>query len=325
MKEESNIKCKICGNVKNNKIYKVNERILNRGEVFNYCLCSKCQTLQLIDNIENMETYYSNYRVFKKRHINKKVNLYQRIKEQIKIQLFLNLQFSEKHMRKYWEEYLFLWALRKTCVRKTDSILDVGCGSGRWLEQLAEVGYKNLYGIDKFADNMPINTYEYRKGDLSVAPKKKYDIITFHHSFEHMDNPMMILQNIKSLLKDTGICIIRIPIFGKEMWKLYGTNWYQIDAPRHLFIYSEKAIKYLCNKTGLKIVRIIYDSDWEQIWYSQGYKNIKKSLYELAEEGILLSRKNWMQNKALELNKLGEGDQAIIYIKKINTDRPALI
>ena len=34
MKEESNIKCKICGNVKNNKIYKVNERILNRGEVF---------------------------------------------------------------------------------------------------------------------------------------------------------------------------------------------------------------------------------------------------------------------------------------------------
>ena len=86
-----------------------------------------------------------------------------------------------------------------------------------------------------------------------------------------------------------------------------------------------KAIKYLCNKTGLKIVRIIYDSDWEQIWYSQGYKNTKKSLYELAEEGILLSRKNWMQNKALELNKLGEGDQAIIYIKKINTDRPALI
>lgn len=310
------MKCKICGNVANNKMYILSERILNKGDKFSYFLCNRCETLQLADKIKNVEKYYCNYRVFKSKY-NYRKNCAQKILEQLIAQLYLILPLKEEQMRKFGGgKFLYLWSLRNTHVKKRDYILDVGCGSGNWLGQLAHAGYKNLYGVDKYADEVIAQGWNFRKGDISSAEKIEYDFITFHHSFEHMDNPYSILQMVKSLLKSTGICIIRIPLFGKAAWRRYGIDWYQIDAPRHLFIYSEKAIKYMCKKVGLEVFKITYDSDYGQIYYSEGYKNTNLSLYELADKPISSSKLRRMQNKALELNKLKEGDQAIFYIKR---------
>ena len=232
------MKCKICGNESNNQIYVVKERFLNKGEKFRYLLCNRCQTLQLIDAIENIGEYYSNYRVFKNKYKNENSGkkFLDKVVWKIKMKLYLEFPLGEG-TREKWNEYLFLQALRGIRVRKHDRILDVGCGSGRWLDQLAEAGFRNLYGIDKYADNISSPVWEFIKGDLSVARKIKYDLITFHHSFEHMSEPYAVLRNVRALLKEKGICIIRIPVFGKRAWKLYGTDWYQIDAPRHYFIY----------------------------------------------------------------------------------------
>ena len=42
----------------------IKERILNKGDRFHYFLCSRCQTLQLADSVEDIGYFYSNYRVF---------------------------------------------------------------------------------------------------------------------------------------------------------------------------------------------------------------------------------------------------------------------
>lgn len=272
-----------------------------------------------MDDIKDMEKYYSRYRVFQSINNNTKRNVCQKALWTVKSHIFLNIPLSEEQMRTKWSEYLFLWALRNTHVKRTDYLLDVGCGSGRWLEQLAEAGFRNLYGVDKYADDISGNGWRFTKGDISAAKRMKYDFITFHHSFEHMNNPYEVLNNVHLLLKDAGICIIRIPVFGKEAWKRYGKDWYQIDAPRHYFIYSEKALRYMCKKAGLWVYRIVYDSDYGQFRYSEGYRDTDLSLYELADKKISPSKVKRMKTEALQLNELQQGDQAIFYIKKRST------
>lgn len=309
--------CKICGNEKHNRIHMINERILNRGDRFHYLECGRCGTLQSVDKIEDIGYFYSNYRVFT--DVYEKKKFYERIKWKIKTWKFLKT-FKEIPLNsEKWKQYMFLYPLRKTTVKWNSKILDVGCGSGRWLEQLAEAGFCNLYGIDKFAENVPKNQWHYMKGEIKDALQMKYDWITLHHSFEHMDNPLEVLQEVERLLDDKGTCIIRIPVMGKYAWREYGVNWYQIDAPRHYFLYTEKALRYLCKQAGLYVYKVKYDSDYCQFLYSEGYRDTADGLYQLCYKGNRLQDryKQKMFKKALELNEKKDGDQAIFYIKKL--------
>lgn len=310
------MKCKICGNESDNKIYVIKERMVNQGEEFQYFLCHKCQTLQLVNQLEDMSKYYSNYRVFKSKYQKQEKKIYDKIIFHIKAQLFLSLRLSEQEMKTNWSEYSFLKPLRGTHIRKKDTVLDVGCGSGRWLDQMAEAGFSNLYGIDKYSDIDSKHRWEYRRGELWEAKKLKYDFITFHHSFEHMDKPVEMLSYVKELLAEKGVCIIRIPVFGKRAWKEYGVNWYQIDAPRHYFLYSEKAIRYLCKKAGLKVCAVVFDSDYRQFAYSEKYRDTELSLYEIADKGFSSVKVKKWEKEAERLNKVKDGDQAIFYIRK---------
>lgn len=307
--------CTICGNRENNRIYRVKERMLNRGEQFNYLLCSRCGTLQLVDSIDNMGQYYrNNYYAYKRKADERDRGIF---RKRLKAWAYLNFVSPEKADNSFfWSDAQCLYPIKGMRLRKNSKILDVGCGSGAWLERLNELGYSRLYGMDKFAPDFTSKKFHFIQGDIYSAENVGgYDLITLHHSFEHMENPLEILGKIKNLLAVEGRAIIRIPVMGKAAWKQYGTDWYQIDAPRHLYIYSEKAIKYMCKKAGLEIYRVVYDSEGSQFYLSEGYMRTDKSCSEL-EDGYQLGRRRAYNEKAKALNKKRQGDQAIFYIRR---------
>lgn len=307
--------CTICGNKENNRIYQVKERMLNRGEQFNYLLCSRCGTLQLIDSVDNMEQYYkSNYYAYKRKSNESNIN---RFKKRFKAWAYLHFGSSEKADSSYWgSELQFLYPLIGLRFKKNSKILDVGCGSGAWLERLNELGYNSLYGIDKFAPDYASKKFHFIQGDIFCAENVGgYDLITLHHSFEHMEDPLDILREIRKLLAADGRAIIRIPVMGQAAWKQYGTDWYQIDAPRHLYLYSEKAIKHMCGKAGLEVFRVAYDSTGAQFYLSEGYMRTDKSFSEL-ENGYQMGKRKAYNEKAKLLNQKKQGDQAIFYVRR---------
>lgn len=66
------------------------------------------------------------------------------------------------------EEPEILRIMGKTDPSGYDSFLDLGCGTGRWLKRLYEIGYKDLAGIDISA-NM-IKEAKKKFGDLPYTP-----------------------------------------------------------------------------------------------------------------------------------------------------------
>lgn len=320
--------CRICGNSKKNKIYKVREMMYGTREVFDYAECAECKCLQLINIPVDMSKYYpSDYYSFKKNpeatspkvrnltsYLLRKRNLYHITKRSLVGWLVCTLSPSNNPYS----------LIAKTRIKKSASILDIGCGNGELLYDLRNIGCRHTLGADPYIKD----DITYRNG-LKIMKKSifeiegKYDLIMLHHSFEHMNEPLKVLHAVHRLLKPKGNCLIRIPTVSSYAWKHYRENWCQIDAPRHFFLHSIKSMEILSSKAGFCVENVIYDSMSFQFWSSEQYiRDIpflaEKSAYIDPEKSIFtMDELRAFTAKANELNKQNLGDMAAFFLKKV--------
>lgn len=215
-------------------------------------------------------------------------------------------------------KHLFSWMKELKGASRNSSILDVGSGNGQLLLELKKLGFTNLQGIDPFierdidhGDGLKIHKQEI----FSVT--NKFDIVMLHHSFEHMEEPHKILQKISEITKYGGYLIIRIPVVDSYAWRTYGVNWYQVDAPRHFFVYTKKTLIGLVQKYGLSPVASYCDSTALQFTISDAYAK-NQSFGESDSTNPSLLKK--FRRQAIELNNQYDGDQACFVFQKQRTD-----
>jgi SAM-dependent methyltransferase len=108
---------------------------------------------------------------------------------------------------------------RKYNIFKTDSILDVGCGDGKWWTYFLSHKIKNIHGIDisdkeiNLAKNyissqcLDITSSEF----LNKISIKKFDLIIGNCSIEHIYSLDKALKNIISVLENDGYFILMVP------------------------------------------------------------------------------------------------------------------
>jgi 2-polyprenyl-3-methyl-5-hydroxy-6-metoxy-1,4-benzoquinol methylase len=314
------MKCKICNNEKNNQTYEVREMMFGYKDTFIYFQCSQCKCLQIANFPENIKRYYPlNYYSYQS-------NAYQNKIKKIIIKIRNNYAlFNKGFLGKFLNDKypdIALSSLSYLKPRKDARILDVGCGAGRLLMSMRDMGYKNLLGIDPFnAQNIeyPEGLRIEKKDIYSV--KDEWDVIMFHHSFEHIEDPVNTLKNVSERLAPDGRCVIRVPICSSYAWEHYGVNWVQLDAPRHYFLHSVESMRILAAQSNLNLYNIVYDSTSFQFYGSEQYKkniplrdalsyseNPRNSIFTRAELSAFTKR-------ARELNDTGQGDQAVFYFK----------
>lgn len=64
-------------------------------------------------------------------------------------------------------------------------------------------------------------------------------------SFEHMTNPHEVMDSLGRLLAPKGVARIEIPVFPNIAFDMFGVNWFQLDAPRHIFLYGKKSMEIM--------------------------------------------------------------------------------
>ena len=145
---------------------------------------------------------------------------------------------------------------------KDSAVLDFGCGTGDFLFLSSDLAL-TCTGIELNEDNRTkinsrgIDCFE----NISDLPKeKKYDLITLHHVFEHLSNPIEILNELGSLLAPSGQIIIEVPHARDillETFKLEEfinfTFWSE-----HLILHTFNSIKKILSKAGFKYINIKY-------------------------------------------------------------------
>lgn len=316
------MKCKICHNEKDNKVFEVREMMFDLRETFRYFQCSSCQCLQIETIPQNISMHYpDNYYSFN--DLIKPQNRFRSLPGRLRDRYAVwNNGLVGRLIYARYPNYT-LRALNELSINKDTSILDIGCGTGRSVYSLRELGLKKLLGIDpyissdiKYNNGVVIQKKEIREVD------GKWDVVMLHHTFEHIANPLENLQLIANLMTSKGHCIIRIPVVPSYAWEHYGVNWVQLDAPRHFFLHSVKSMNILADQCGLEVRNVIYDSTAFQFWGSEQYvrdialKNERS--YSVNADGSIFTSKDISNftKRAKELNATNQGDQAIFYISK---------
>jgi len=315
--------CIICGNKTGNKLYTIKELQLGMGNEFEYQFCSACGSMQLQNPPADFTSYYPNdnyYSFNMEMKALKEPGLLRRLKASYI--LYGKNKFLGKLLSIGYKVPEFYGWMMGTKAQLNNAILDVGCGNGGLLTKLYKMGFINLTGIDPFInEGHDYGTIKIFKKDIFDL-QEKYDVIMMHHALEHMPEPLRALQKAHSLLNDNKYLLVRIPVMGNYGWNKYKTYWAGLDAPRHLFIPSEKGMRLLAEKAGFELVKLEYDTVDYLIWCSEQYqKGI--SLYA-ANSRMVNRKKNMFSDSQIkeyrkilaEANAKNYGDTAAFYLSK---------
>lgn len=205
---------------------------------------------------------------------------------------------------------------------KSMSILDVGCGSDAlMLQYLSQRGFSKLYGVDPFIkEDITIGHAKILKKRLQDI-QGTFDIITLNHSFEHMPDQYGVLAHCKKLLAGNGTIILRIPTVSSYAWQQYREYWANLDAPRHLFLHSDKSINLLIDACGLQVVKKIYDATSFEFWggelYKKGFALHQKTPFFKYIKLAYRIYYSIFKNAAVEkLNAANQGDTVALFLKR---------
>lgn len=167
-------------------------------------------------------------------------------------------------------------------------ILDVGCGNGAFIHGLRQRGW-TTYGVepDPVAIEICLKRGLAVSESLEPIPDRCVDWVTMDHVIEHVHDPVGILRDCARVLKPGGRIWLATPNIEAKGHQRFGPDWFALDPPRHLYVFSAKALNLLLDAAGF--VEVMMKSpyqgrDWLYKW-SNGVRS-KRGAGELPESKI---------------------------------------
>ena len=313
--------CRICGHAADNRRHHVREMMFGLRDTFAYVECAACGCLQIEAVPADLAPYYPrDYYAFRS-HEEPPVNAFlkqRRARHAMGRGDLVGALLATRFGPPPWLDWM-----RTSGAGLDDAILDVGCGAGHLLRDMRRAGFTNLTGVDLYLPPGLAAPKGVRllQQDLS-GTTGTFRHILFNDSFEHLDDPEGTLHHVHRLLDPDGLALVRLPIAGTLAWREYGTDWVQLDAPRHMFLHTPRSMHVLAERTGFEVAGVHWNSTAFQFWGSEQYRHDiplhdPRSYLHGARGSIFTpARIREFEARAAELNEQGDGDSAAFYLRR---------
>ncbi|SOD96553.1 class I SAM-dependent methyltransferase [Spirosoma fluviale] len=174
---------------------------------------------------------------------------------------------------------------------KPGRIVDVGCGTGAFLESCQKGGWA-ITGMEPDPDARAMAKEKLQaevKPDLeALAGAEPFDIVSLWHVLEHIPNLSESIQQLRNLLTEQGTLLIAVPNSDSYDAQLFKEYWAAYDVPRHLHHFTPLTIEPLFNKHGFKLVKqlpMVFDAFYIAM-LSTRYQNGKTDYLKSVQVGL---------------------------------------
>lgn len=156
-------------------------------------------------------------------------------------------------------------------VRKLDlsgSILDFGCGQGRFLSMLSTLKFSELAGADLM--NKPSElpkTFQWLQTDLNkelAFEPESFDVIIAIEVIEHLENPRAVVRELRRILRPGGYLIMSTPnnesirSLLSLILKGHFVSFLEKDYPAHITALNSLDIKRICAESHFDDISFHY-------------------------------------------------------------------
>jgi SAM-dependent methyltransferase len=135
-------------------------------------------------------------------------------------------------------------------------VLDIGCGRGSLLAELAGLGARGI-GLERAAPGSFRGHagVELRLGELTEQrfPAAGFDAVVLWHVLEHLGNPQAALVEIGRIIKPGGLLVIAVPNNASWQARFFGRYWFHLDVPRHLHFFGHAGLLRLLRQQGYEV------------------------------------------------------------------------
>ncbi len=121
---------------------------------------------------------------------------------------------EDKHIEGACQEYSFDWVFGH--IDSSDKVLEMGYGDGLFSKALQDrkINFSLLEGaasLVQSAKSLYPQISVYHELFEEFAPSEKFDLILATHVLEHVDDPVALLQRMKSWIQPNGRILIIVP------------------------------------------------------------------------------------------------------------------
>jgi SAM-dependent methyltransferase len=206
-------------------------------------------------------------------------------------------------------------------MKSSGRLLDVGCSVGDFLHK-AKYFY-NVEGVEINQYTLAIAKQHFNVHNRFLSELKLprvYDIVTLHQILYGVPNPVALLQDIYSLLKDDGLLYINTPNANSYAMALYRGKTNHLYGYTTLNVFNRVSLSILAERTGFKIV--MFRTEWLDIYltdlkefYDHPNRFIHKRNCHLPNYEEMIRQEEMLQ-KSLELEMAESGNYLIAILKK---------
>jgi len=159
-----------------------------------------------------------------------------------------------------------LYSLLENVIRQgqSASILDIGCGTGAWLDRMKAIGFGRLVGVDYVQPDI-VSGLDLRRFDInydSPSMLGQFDVVSCIEVIEHIENIGNLLNLVKGTLNEDGLAIITTPNIESLRARLRALVSGKIPSfddksdPTHLCPVLHDSLQKMLYRRGLTITQV---------------------------------------------------------------------
>lgn len=151
---------------------------------------------------------------------------------------------------------------------RAQRVLEVGCGSGRLLLAMTEMGFDPL-GVDVAAAAVTLCRAQGLRAERVDVEEGinvgQFDLVVCVEVLEHLFDPWHFVAQLNQCLAVGGLLILSTPNFGYWWWRwqyLRGKSPFDLQNPLHIRFFTAESLWNLAEWQGFVVRRLYGTSRW---------------------------------------------------------------